>query len=115
MIRKANVYDIPRINELGKILNDNFSRVNNLNEMLKDNYSLIFVYEKDNQILGFISATHFYDTCDILSLVVDPQYRHQHIATNLLSYVISECGETLKLVTLEVASKNEDDEIEIID
>ncbi len=107
MIREANVYDIPRIGELGSLLNSNFSQVNDLNDMLNDNISLVYVYEKDDQVVGFITATHLYDTCDILSLVVDPNYRGKHIATNLLNYVISECGESLKLVTLEVASKNE--------
>ena len=107
MIRKANVYDIPRILELGKLLNNNFEQVNDLNDMLNDNISMIYVYEKDDQIIGFITATHLYDTCDILSLVVDPNHRRCHIASNLLNYLISECGETLKLVTLEVATKNE--------
>ncbi len=106
MIRKANIYDIPRINELGSLLNKNWSQVNNLNEMLNDNVSKVIVYEKDEKIIGFITATAFYDTCDILSLVVDPIYRHQKVASNLIAYLITDLGENLKLVTLEVASKN---------
>lgn len=106
MIREANVYDIPRINELGEVLNNNFSQVNDLNDMLNDDISLVYVYEIDNKVVGFITATHLYDTCDILSLVVDINYRRLHIASNLLNYLISECGESLKLMTLEVATKN---------
>ena len=106
MIRKASVWDIPRINELGSLLNDNFSSVNHLNDMLEDGLSIILVYEKDDKIIGFISATDLGETCDILSLVVDPEYRNKMIASNLIDYLISELSEDLKLITLEVASKN---------
>lgn len=108
MIRDAQVYDIPRINELGKLLNDNFERLFKINEMLQDGISKVIVYEKDDKILGFITATSLYETCDILSIVVDPLYRRQGIATNLIGYLISDLGEELKLVTLEVATKNKD-------
>ncbi|MDE5539899.1 MAG: GNAT family N-acetyltransferase [Bacilli bacterium] len=107
MIREAEVLDIPRINELGLLLHDNFTNVFKINEMLEDGISKVLVYEKDDKIIGFISATHLYDTCDILSLVVDPEYRKQMVASNLLTYLISDLGGTLKLITLEVASKNE--------
>ena len=108
MIRDANVYDIPRINELGLLLNDNFKRLFNINEMLQDDISKVIVYEKDDKVVGFIIATALYETCDILSIVVDPEYRKQGIATNLMGYLISDLGEELQLVTLEVATKNKE-------
>lgn len=106
MIRYANIYDIPRINELGELLNDNFNHTYQLNEMLSDGLSKVLVYEKSDKVVGFIIATDLKETCDILSLVVDPDYRNQMIASNLLDYLISELDENLKLITLEVASKN---------
>lgn len=108
MIREANVYDIPRINELGELLHDNFSNLYNLNEMLEDGISKVIVYENDDKIIGFITATYLYDTCDILSIVVDPEYRRQMVASNLLTYLIGDLKETLKLMTLEVATKNKE-------
>lgn len=108
MIRNASVYDIPRINELGKLLNKNFERLFKISEMLQDEISKVIVYEKDDKIVGFITATALYETCDILSIVVDPDYRKQGIGTNLLGYLISDLGEVLKLVTLEVATKNKE-------
>ena len=65
MIREAQVLDIPRINELGILLQDNFGNVYNLNEMLNDKYTKVIVYEMDDKIVGFISATALYETCDI--------------------------------------------------
>lgn len=106
MIREASVLDIPRINELGSLLEENFSRVYSINEMLNDGISKVFVYEKDDIIVGFLTATYLYETCDILSLVVDPNYRGKKIASNLLDYLISDSDENLKLITLEVATKN---------
>lgn len=108
MIRDANVYDIPRINELGKLLNDNFDRLFKINEMLEDDISKVIVYEKDDKVIGFITATALYETCDILSIVVDPIYRKKGIGTNLIGYLISDLGESLKLLTLEVATKNKE-------
>lgn len=105
MIRYANVYDIKEINELGSLLNDNFSQVYNLNEILEDKLSKVIVYEKD-KIIGFIIATDLIETCDILSIVVDPEYRKKGIASNLIAYLISELDPSLKLITLEVATKN---------
>ena len=107
MIREASVYDIPRINELGELLHENYSKLNKINEMLDDGYSKVIVYEKDGIILGFISAVHLYDTCDIVDLIVDPKYRRKMVATNLIGYLISDLGENLKLINLEVAKHNE--------
>lgn len=106
MIRDAKVLDIPRINELGELLHENFRQVFNINEMLKDDISKVIVYENDEGIIGFIIATYLCDTCDILSLVVDPKYRNKMVASNLLTYLIGDLADTLKLMTLEVASKN---------
>ncbi len=106
MIREANIYDIPRMNELGGLLEENFSKVYSISEMLEDNISKVFVYEKDDQVVGFILATDLQETCDILSVVVDPNYRRMKVASNLIDYLISDLDENLKLITLEVSTKN---------
>ena len=94
------------MNELGSLLEDNFSKVYSINEMLQDGISKVYVYEKEDILAGFIIATDLTETCDILSLIVDPEYRNMGIATNLIDYLISELDEDLKLITLEVSTKN---------
>lgn len=106
MIRNASVYDIPQIKELGVLLYENFNSVFNINEMLEDGLSKVIVYEKDDKIVGFILATDLVETCDILTLIVDPNYRRKKIATNLLNYLIGDLSPLNKLITLEVATKN---------
>lgn len=107
MIRYALVKDIKEINELGELLHNNFSRLFNIKDILKDKFSKILVYENDNKVLGFIIATCLYETVDILSLVVDPSYRRQKIATSLIDFLFSEVKDTVEVVTLEVAVNNE--------
>lgn len=106
MIREPNILDIPRINELGSLLEENFAKVYSINEMMEDQVSKVYVYETDDKIVGFIIATDLTETCDILSLIVDPEYRNRKIATNLIDYLISELDENLKLITLEVRANN---------
>ena len=74
--------------------------------MLEDGFSKVLVYENDEKVIGFITATDLGETCDILSLVVDPEYRNRLVASNLIDYLISELDEELKLITLEVDSNN---------
>ena len=107
MIRKAEVNDIAKINELGKIINDNFDVLYNIEEMLNDNYSAIYVYTIDEEVVGFLSATVLPDTADILDVVVDSNYRRKRIATNLLDYFISDLDKKVQLITLEVRVNNE--------
>ena len=106
MIREPNILDIPRINELGSLLEENFAKVYSINEMLEDQVSKVYVYEMDDKIVGLIIATDLKETCDILSLIVDPEYRNKKVATNLIDYLISELDENLKLITLEVRANN---------
>lgn len=106
MIRDANIYDIPQINDLGRLLHSNFETLFSINEMLEDEVSKVIVYERDDKIIGFLAATVLYETCDILSIVVDPECRNQMVGSNLITYLIGDLGETNKLITLEVATKN---------
>ena len=108
MIRKANIYDIPRINELGSLLEENFTKVYFVKEMLEDQVSKIYVYEKEDTVVGVIMATDLVETCDLLILVVDPEYRNMGIASNLMDYLISELDENLKMITLEVSANNKE-------
>ena len=106
MIRYANINDVARINELGENLHNNFSRLFKLNDMLNEGYTKILVYVEEKTIVGFLIATCLYETVDILSIYVDPNYRRRHVASNLIDYLLGEVEETVKVMTLEVAVDN---------
>lgn len=107
MIRLAESHDIPAINKLGELLHHNFSKVFNVQNMLDDNISKVFVYEDNGCVVAFLLATCLYETVDILSIVVEPNYRRKKIASNLFDYLISGLSETVETITLEVAVNNE--------
>lgn len=106
MVRLANYKDLKELNVLGNIIDPNFSNLFNLREILKDKYSQIFVYEKDQKIIGFLHITKLYETIEIINLAVLEAYRHQQVASNLLDYMMSEMtGEIIKFI-LEVNVNN---------
>ena len=106
MIREATFKDIQRINELGLTLQSNFTTIYDIKTMLSDGISKVYVYELKNEIVAFLSVTILYETCDILSIVVEKKYQQKGIASNLLAYLITDLGEKNKIITLEVATKN---------
>ena len=64
------------------------------------------VYEKDNEIVGFIGYSVYYDRSEIDYLYVLEEYRNMDIAKSLLNYVIQKCKNKCINITLEVNENN---------
>ena len=107
MIRHANILDIKEINELGSKLNKKFEKLFNLEEMFTKDYNKIFVAVEGKKIIGFLMAIVLYDTCEIINIIVKEEYRNKKIATSMIDYLISEFSDSIKTLTLEVATDNE--------
>ncbi len=105
MIREVSQEDYKRIYELGGLLHENYKNVYNLNELLTKGYFKILCYEKNNKLIGFLSYTKIDDMVDLLDVVVDPKYRRQKVATNLIDYMITNLDPADKIY-LEVSTKN---------
>lgn len=98
MIRLYNQNDLKKINELGKLLDSNYDKLfNNY-----DNNDHIYVYELDNEIIGFIHIKKIYDI-EIINIVVDNNKRRMNIGNSLIEYVINNYNVN---ITLEVAVDN---------
>ena len=70
-------------------------------------YTNWLVYENNNKILGFLNYDSIYDKAEIEYIYVNPLYRNNNIATNLLNEMIrllNECN--INSITLEVRSDN---------
>ena len=106
MIRHFLESDFEAIYQLGNKISDNFSKTNNLKEIFKDKFTKILVYEKDNEVVGFLMYIELDDTVDILDIIVKEEYRKQNIASCLMDYMISELQDSVKLITLEVRKSN---------
>lgn len=106
MVRNMEVKDIKAVEELGTLINENFIKVYNLENMLEESVSRLYVYEEDEEVLGFLMATVLYDNADLLNIAVKKEYQRKHIAEILMDYFISDLKNTVKVITLEVRVDN---------
>lgn len=104
LIRKAIKEDIPRLNELGSRLHQNFERDFHLDTELNNPLAIILVSEANNNINGYLYALNLEDNADLISIYVDENTRYQHIGTDLLKGLQEICF--AKTITLEVRVDN---------
>ena len=106
MIRKCNIKDLTKINELGMKLIPNFIATYNIKDYLtRDNY-IILVSDVDN-INAFLIVLKNIDSYEIEAIYVDTDSRRQGIATNLLNYLENHYLNKNDTILLEVAVNNE--------
>lgn len=88
MIRVASSQDINRINEIGLLIKEDFEKVFNIEEELKKDYVQIYVYEEDNNILGFLHTEYHFEITDIVNIAVDINNQSKGIGKQLIDYLI---------------------------
>lgn len=104
MIRESDKNDIAAINNIGMLINHDFSHLNHLNERLDYDYVRIFVFEENNIIKGFIEIERHFEITDIINIAVLEEYQKSGIASSLINYVISNIEQ--KKIMLEVSENN---------
>ena len=105
MVSKIVIEELKRFNELGLIVNKNFSNVYKLNDIIDSQYDDVYGYYVDSILIGFIHISKLYETMDIVNVVVDNEYRKQGIATKLIDYVIK-LYDDVENIMLEVNENN---------
>ena len=106
MIRKANIKDKEDIIRLGNLVNHNFSNAYDTDEYFSNDYNVIYLDIENGKIIGMIMAIILYESCEILNIVVEDNYRRKGIASNLMDTLISEFSESIEILTLEVDVNN---------
>ncbi len=106
MIRKANTKDKEDIIRLGNLVNHNFSSVYDMDEYFSNDYNVIYLDIENGKIVGMIMAIILYESCEILNIVVEDNFRRKGIASNLMDTLISEFSENIEILTLEVDVNN---------
>ncbi|MCR5223552.1 MAG: ribosomal protein S18-alanine N-acetyltransferase [Bacilli bacterium] len=104
MVREALNQDFNRINEIGLLIKDNFSTVYQIDEAVKKDYTHIYVYEDDNNVLGFIHIENHFEITDVINIAVDKNYQSRGIGKILLQYVID--NTEADKIMLEVKENN---------
>ncbi len=105
MVSKIRIEELERFNELGLLVNNNFSNVYKLKDIIDSQYDDVYGYYVDNKLAGFIHINKLYENLDIVNIVVDNDYRKQGIATKLIDYVISLFND-IESIMLEVNENN---------
>lgn len=107
LITKVDKNDVNEILNLQQNNNINILSKLSILEDLDNNNSIYFIAKFDSTIVGYIAANLLYDHIDILSVLVDNSYKRKHIASTLLSYVITYAKENkITDILLEVRTSN---------
>ena len=74
---------------------------------IKGKDTLFIVAEKEEKIVGYLGMYLFSQEADISNVAVSKEYRRQHIANQLLEYILTQAkARGVKNVTLEVRETN---------
>ena len=75
----------------------------------KDNpFTHWYIYEEDNELLGFINMDIKYDKSELVYIYVKEEYRNKGIATKLLNEAITDLKQKEVInITLEVNENNQ--------
>lgn len=88
------------VNVLGREISNTYT-------FSKSNVGVCYVYELDDEIVGFINADIFDDRAEIIDLAVLPLYRNRKIGDELLKNIINICKQKgCDNITLEVRMDN---------
>lgn len=87
-IEKMTIEDIDEILRIQKSQNVKILTRGMLQNDIESSISMYYVAKIEQQIVGFIAAIYLTDHIDIEAIVVDKDYVRQHIASELLDYII---------------------------
>lgn len=88
MIVDFNVKYLSSVYNLGNNLNINYESLYN-EESLNQGVNKTFVYNLNNDVVGFIHIQDFDDEIDIISVVIDEKFRNRGFASKLMDYVVN--------------------------
>ena len=99
MIREINNQDRLKIY---KIIEEEF----NVKYKNDNVFTHWYIYELNNEIIGFINFDVIYENSEIQYIYVDKNYRKQGIATTLLQKMFDNLDKEVKNISLEVRNDN---------
>ena len=105
MINNLTLKDESTILSLGNNIHNHFSKLYHLGTILTNSFQYLYGYYIDKKLVGFIHLSQSFETFDLITLVVDKEWRNKGIASSLLSYVFKKV-DGMKRMLLEVRVSN---------
>ena len=108
-IRKMEEKDIEEVSSIDRICFPNVKPPINYRAEYENKIAAYFVAEEtdSSSIVAFGGYWRFYDEADIITIATLPDYRRQHIASNLLKDLLDSCiASGATYITLEVRASN---------
>lgn len=107
MIRLATEKDALSIYNLEMLNFNNPYSIETIKSDLGNDKVKVFVYEKTDEIIGYISIYYFLDEANLQKVVVNESYRRKGIATELINHAIDYLkSQNVSKFYLEVNEKN---------
>lgn len=107
VIYKMSILDTDSIISLEEKNNQKILSLNSINEDLRDSNSIYYTANVNEKIVGYIAAKLLYDHIDILSVLVDDEYKRHGIASSLLEKLFYHAkGMNISNIFLEVRVSN---------
>lgn len=108
MIREMILDDLDQVMIIEKeAFDEHWKRKDFEYEINENPFSNMVVYEKDNKILGILGYYILFDDAQITTIATLKEARGQHIATELMEYLINDCNEKhCSVLSLEVRKSN---------
>ena len=108
MIRKMTIDDLDQVMLIEKeAFNDHWKRKDFEYEINENEFSNMVVYEKDNKILGILGYYILFDDAQITTIATLKEARGQHVATELMEYLVEDCNlKQCSVISLEVRKSN---------
>jgi len=109
LIRQAQINDLFEIEKLeNKIFNESLGYAFLRQELVDNPFSKIYVYEKDEKIIGYISLRLIDKNADIVNFLVDLPYQNQGIGKEIFEFLLNELKvEGCETIILEVRKSNQ--------
>ena len=105
MVNKIGINELESFNELGLLVNSNFSNIYKLEDIIDSQFDDVYGYYVNNRLVAFIHINKLYENMDIVNVVVDFDFRNKGIAGLLIEYVIDSFSD-VESILLEVNENN---------
>ena len=88
MLREVELKDLEQINIIGSQIKEDFIKKYDIENFINYEYARMYVYEKEEKIIGFIQLEEHYEILDLINIAVKKENHGNNIGSQLIEYAI---------------------------